>query len=165
MKKFTGFLLALVMCLSLCIPAFAATQNDDKVETVEVNGATVQIFLGPDDMVLTRGSLPPISGTATSSSAPITFAFDIDEGNFSDVRVWNEDDGDTEMKVTFNITIRNSGKTDTMTKTEQVAPGERTYVQVTSNDGSGLNGNVKTTLRPVGESSVDYLYLADQRWK
>lgn len=163
MKKVVSLVLATVMCLALSVSAFATNNTVREVDSFEVNGATVKVFVGPATENLTRGALPPIYGTATSTSSPITFAFDEDEGDFSDVRVWNESSS-TDMRVTFLVTIRNNGRTDTVTRTEEVEPSERAFVQVTSNSGDGLRGSVKTTIRPIGANSVDYLYLAEQRW-
>lgn len=162
-KRMFSMALAVIMCLALSISAFAAESPVREVSSFEVNGATVKIFVGSADEVLTRGALPPIYGTATLTSSPITFAFDEAEGDFSDVRVWNESD-DTDMRVTFLVTIRNNGQADTVTHTEEISSGERAFIQVTSNSGAGLEGSVKTTIRPIGATSVDYLYLAEQSW-
>lgn len=165
MKKLVSLISALAICLSLCVPAFAAEPDNGLVPVAvyELKGATIKVFVGPEDRPLrTRANSDLVEGTAGSSGARITFGLESGEGDFCDVRIWN-DSSSTEMEVSFSATLRVDGETVTVDRTDPVDPGNRTYLQITGK--SGLEGVVKTTIRPVGASSVGYTYTADQYWK
>lgn len=162
MKKLVSLISALAICLSLCVPAFAAEPDNGLVPVAvyELKGVTIKVFVGPEDKPLrTRANSDSVKGTAGLDSSPIPFTLESGEGKFCEVRIWN-DSSDARMKVTFSATVKVDGETVTVDRTDPVNPGNRTYLQITGK--SSLEGTVKATIRPYLASSVDYTYTAKQ---
>lgn len=157
MKKLLSLTLALVLSLSLCIPAFAVEQSGIVEHVYDLGDGIIAIVgVEPvDDM----GIMPYVdfSGVASPTKV-IPMSMLPNEGNFLDVRVWNDEakNSGINMEVTFEVTA--NGQTVTL-PAQVVEPTSRGYTQIQSTNGKGLTAHVVTTIKAVNTPSVHYTFL------
>ena len=148
----------------MCVSEFAAERNVRKEHIYDLGDGIIAIVVVESD----DGKMIPRTGSVFSDVASPKKSHNYNlvasDGDFCDVRVWNDASKSSgiEMDVTFKITI--SGETTTL-PTETVEPGNRAYTQITDTKGNGLSGRVYTTIKAVDADSVPYTYIIDQSWR
>ena len=157
MKKLLSLTLALVLSLSLCIPAFAVEQSG-RVEHVYDLGDGIIAIVGVEPVDDT-GIMPCVnfSGVASPTEV-IPMSMLPSDGNFLDVRVWNDEakNSGINMEVTFKVTA--NGKTMTL-PAQVVEPASRGYTQIQSTNCEGLTAHVVTTIKAIDTPSVRYTFV------
>lgn len=158
-KKLASLALALVMCLSLCIPAFA-DENATSGEIFCVGDIKVTISIEP----IGNKRLPRMGNAFEGVARPsITHNYNLipGDGNYVSHQVWNDATDDTQMDV--SITITNNGGSQTFPY--RLNAGNEANVNLSSVNGAGLNGRVTTKITAVNASSVPYSYIINQTWR
>ncbi len=163
MKKLLSLTLALVLSLSLCIPAFAVEQSGRVTHTYDLGDGIIATVV-VESNVENRPQGRMYFSDVASPRKTFTHNMTKDEGNFLDVRVWNDASKSSgiEMDVTFQVTA--NGKV-TNIPAERVEPAGRAYVQIQSNNGGGLTARVVTTIEAANASSVPYTFVYSPEWK
>lgn len=165
--KITSLLLALVMCLSLSIPALAAKSNISTLAMGESetyvlpDGTTIQVSIQPigrDRTNLIRNGGQAFEGVATQYTTPITYTFKPADGNYFSHQVWNDSTNGTAMTVKITLGA------DTL-PTYNVPAGGEVNISGSTNNGSGLSSTIKTDIKPVDAASVPYAYILNQEWR
>lgn len=159
-RKMFSLLLALVLCMAMAVPASAAGADSGvRTKTYHLgDSVVVTVVTGPSD------SMPmPLKNsdyTNNALAAPVAkeyFELKENEGPNCAIHVWNDSD-DTAMEVTLKVTV--NGETEE--ETERVSANSKTNFFIIDRSGKDLVGEVVTTIRAAGGSSVRYTYTAEQ---
>lgn len=175
MKRFVSLMMALALCLSCSISAFAFGSRMESQEKLEKElllseASEIKEIELSDGTVLTFAVLPAgpqphggydLSGTARPSYTS-TYTLKPQDGNFCRACVYNVDKEEGDMRVTLKYTATNG---ENASGSDVVTPGNRYMLLAQSENGDGMTGQVTVTIAATnGASRVDFTYTVDQHW-
>lgn len=164
MKKFVSLISALVICLSLCVPAFAAEPAVEREIHDLGDGIFVIITVGEKSPVM---PLTGIGGSANVGKTATSYNYNLVEqdGDYCTAHVWNDESTSSGNRIRVSCTITLRGEVHDF-GSKDISPTDAPYyVQVFNSNGKGLSGRVNLRVSSLDSSSAKIRYDIDQIWK
>lgn len=162
-KRIVSLGLALVMCFVCTVSAFAAGAGNTETLYLD-DGTVITITVLPDEKFPVSRTGESFSSTATTIKKSLRYNCIPADGNYCEINVSSPTYADEHAGIKVEMSFISSNGTIAKSNEQTIYVGQRVYLTISNNNGTGLNCTAITTVQAVS-GNAEYFYSVDQSWK